>query len=32
MNDAVTVEKDGPVRVLTLNRPDSMNAFCTMNR
>jgi len=27
MNDAVTVEKDGPVRVLTLNRPDSMNAF-----
>src|SRR3954451_17265218 len=27
MNDAVIVEKDGPVRILTLNRPESMNAF-----
>jgi len=27
MNDAVVVEKDGPVRILTLNRPDAMNAF-----
>jgi enoyl-CoA hydratase len=27
MNDAVIVEKDGPVRILTLNRPEAMNAF-----
>jgi enoyl-CoA hydratase len=27
MTDAVLITADGPVRVLTLNRPDSMNAF-----
>jgi|1186.fasta_scaffold00825_4 enoyl-CoA hydratase len=27
MSDAVTIQADGPVRVLTLNRPDSLNAF-----
>src|SRR5690349_16342633 len=27
MNDAVTIEADGHVRILTLNRPDSLNAF-----
>lgn len=27
MNDAVKIEADGPVRILTLNRPDSLNAF-----
>lgn len=27
MNDAVTINADGPVRILTLNRPDSLNAF-----
>src|SRR3954447_14719632 len=27
MSDAVTIEADGPIRILTLNRPDSLNAF-----
>ena len=27
MSDSVIVEKDGPVRVITLNRPEAMNAF-----
>jgi enoyl-CoA hydratase/carnithine racemase len=27
MSDAVLVEADGPVRIVTLNRPDAMNAF-----
>lgn len=27
MNDAVTINADGHVRILTLNRPDSLNAF-----
>jgi enoyl-CoA hydratase len=27
MNDAVTIEADGHVRILTFNRPDSLNAF-----
>jgi enoyl-CoA hydratase/carnithine racemase len=27
VNDAVTIEAVGPVRVLTLNRPDTLNAF-----
>jgi enoyl-CoA hydratase/carnithine racemase len=27
MNDAVTIEADGHVRIVTLNRPDSLNAF-----
>jgi enoyl-CoA hydratase len=27
MSDAVTVEADGHVRIITLNRPDSLNAF-----
>ncbi|QTI70939.1 enoyl-CoA hydratase/isomerase family protein [Gordonia polyisoprenivorans] len=27
MNDAVTIDADGHVRILTFNRPDSLNAF-----
>jgi enoyl-CoA hydratase len=27
MSDAVLVEADGPVRILTMNRPDALNAF-----
>lgn len=27
MNAAVTIDADGPVRILTLNRPESLNAF-----
>lgn len=27
MTDAVRIEADGPVRILTLNRPDTLNAF-----
>jgi enoyl-CoA hydratase len=27
MNDAVTIKADGAVRILTLNRPDTLNAF-----
>ncbi|MFI5953151.1 enoyl-CoA hydratase/isomerase family protein [Cryptosporangium sp. NPDC051539] len=27
MKDAVTIEADGAVRILTLNRPDTLNAF-----
>jgi enoyl-CoA hydratase len=27
MKDAVIIEADGPVRIVTLNRPDSLNAF-----
>lgn len=26
-SSAVTVERDGPIRILTLNRPETMNAF-----
>jgi enoyl-CoA hydratase len=26
-DDVLTVESDGPVRIITLNRPDSLNAF-----
>ena len=27
MTDAVLIEEDGPVRILTMNRPQSLNAF-----
>jgi enoyl-CoA hydratase len=27
MSDAVLVEEDGPVRILTMNRPEALNAF-----
>jgi enoyl-CoA hydratase len=27
MSDAVLIEEDGPVRILTMNRPQSLNAF-----
>ena len=27
MSDAVLIEEDGPVRILTMNRPESLNAF-----
>ena len=27
MTDAVRIDADGPVRILTLNRPDTLNAF-----
>lgn len=27
MSDAVRIDADGPVRILTLNRPDTLNAF-----
>src|SRR5436309_15882058 len=27
MSDAVTIEADGAVRIVTMNRPDSLNAF-----
>jgi len=27
MSDAVTIEADGAIRILTMNRPDSLNAF-----
>lgn len=27
LSDSIILERDGPVRILTLNRPDAMNAF-----
>src|ERR1700745_42243 len=27
MSDAVLIEEDGPVRILTMNRPEALNAF-----